>query len=286
MNNKNPTLIERIDFKAKLYSRFVTSRLRTLPDFLIIGAAKTGTTSLYNYLIQHPQILPSFKKEVHFFDRHYQNGINWYKSFFPLKSEKENKNGKILMSGESSPYYLYHPLSAHRVHEHLPGIKLFVVLRNPIDRAVSNYNHRVRAGQENLSIEEAFAQESDRITGEGEKLASGEINFSFEHYYHSYLTRGIYACQLENWFKYFQRNQFLILDSEELYTRPESAYKKSLIHLHLLGNEKIEFKKFNSGGAFEYKNISPEQRERILLFFKPHNDKLFKLLGKEFDWNK
>ncbi len=283
---KKRTYTEIVLYKLNFYFRFISSPLRALPDFLIIGAAKAGTTSLYNYLLQHPHILPCFKKEVHFFDSNFNRKINWYKSFFPLRNKKRNVNKEYLMCGESSPYYLYHPLSAERIAETIPSVKFFILLRNPIDRAVSHYNHRVRAGTETLPIEAAFAKETERLAGEEEKLMSGNINLSFNHFHYSYLSRGIYEPQLKRWFQYFSADQFLILESNELFLNPQIAFAKVLKHLNLEAKGEVIFKKYNSGEKSEYKNINPELRSKLLDFYKPENEKLFKLLNRQFDWNK
>ena len=285
MIKPKPSLLQIVGTKSKFYSRFLTSQFRTLPDFIIIGAAKSGTTSLYNYLTQHHQVLPCFRKEVHYFDRKFNNGIYWYKSHFPLRFKKINTSGEKLISGESSPYYLYHPLSPKRVAAVLPAAKFFIVLRNPVDRAISNYNHRVKAGQEQLPIEIAFEKEAERIAGEEKKLYSGEINFSFEHYYHSYITRGIYHIQIRRWQELFSKEQFLILESSELFDRPEVAFLKVLGHLRL-PHHKVKFEIHNKGDVSEYKVLSTAFRNKLIEFYKPHNEKLFELTGMRFDWNK
>lgn len=274
------------DYKAKLLIRSATSHLRTLPDFLIIGAAKSGSTSLYNYLLQHRDVLPCFRKEVHYFDRHHGKGINWYKAFFPLASEKNKIPGTNYLCGESSPYYLFHPLAPLRIKETLPEVMFLVVLRNPVDRAVSHYNHRFRTGQETFQLEKAFELENERLFGEEEKLISGELNFSYSHYYHSYVTRGIYHLQLERWLSSFDRNRFLILESSDLFFNPAQAFTLTTRFLNINDQFDISFKKYNSGDVSEYSNLTPAFRKKMIEFYKPHNEKLFRLLGKEFDWNK
>ncbi len=88
-----------------------TAFLRVLPNYLIIGAQKAGTSSLFYYLSMHPQIKNSYKKEIHYFDKNYHNSINWYKQFFPLKFFINNTT-KI---GEATPNYLYHPHVPKRI---------------------------------------------------------------------------------------------------------------------------------------------------------------------------
>ena len=112
---------------------------RSKPDFIIIGVQKGGTTSLFNYLSQHPQISLSRVKEVHYFDVGYQFGVEWYQQFFPLEKDR---HGKLV--GEASPYYIFHPLAAQRIKQDLPSIKIIILLRNPIVRAYSNFQMQLR----------------------------------------------------------------------------------------------------------------------------------------------
>lgn len=124
--------------------RWITAPLRTLPEFIIIGAQKAGTTSLYNYLIEHPSIFPAFKKEVLYFDVNYRKGIHWYKSFFPTTIFKfliSKYSNRRFITGEASPYYILYPHAAKRIHSTLPKVKIIILLRNPINRSFSQYFH-------------------------------------------------------------------------------------------------------------------------------------------------
>jgi len=168
-----------------------------LIDFLIIGAQRCGTTSLYSYMVLHPQISSAKNKEVHYFDIFFYKGLDWYLSQFPSLSS----NNKNLITGESSPYYIFHPLAAKRIFKIIPKVKLIVLLRNPVERAYSHYHHIVKLGHESLTIEEAIKSEKERLDGETEKILSGEFSFNHQHY--SYLARGIYVDQLIQYFELF-----------------------------------------------------------------------------------
>ncbi len=255
-----------------------------LPDFLIIGAARSGTTSLYEYLIQHPSIIKGIGKEVYFFDKEFQKGVNWYKSFFPTKFTKsrlENKLQTSCLTCEATPRYLYHPSSPKRVFEIIPHIKLIVLLRNPIDRAYSHYQMEVSSGNEELSFENAIDQEKNRISYDMQKMENDENFYSVNFYRKSYLTRGIYVNQIKRWFKYFPREQFLILKSEDLYSDPSKTYSKVLDFLAL---PKFELNSFKAHRMRKYSDIVPETRKKLADYFKPHNKQLYELLGKNFDW--
>ena len=213
----------------KFRLRLITTHLvgRGLPDFIIIGAQKSGTTSLYNFVIKHPAIAPATKKELHYFSVQYARGELWYRSNFPTNLSRYNfykRTNQRLHSGEASPLYLFYPMVPGRMKEALPDVKLIVILRNPVDRAYSHYHHSLRKNMEPImSFEKAVELEEERCTGEREQLIQ-DPNFIPKHYRaHSYLARGVYADQLENWFKHYDRKQFLILAMEDLRKNPQQT---------------------------------------------------------------
>ena len=174
--------------------------MRLLPDFIIIGVQRCGTTSLYCNLVQHPNIFPAFVKEVHFFDIDFIKGINWYRPHFPSRLYKYYitricKQGFI--TGEASPSYIIHRL-AKRISKILPRVKIIILLRNPIYRAYSHYCHQVRKRRETLSFKHAIEKEAERLNGEAEKILQNENYNSFNHRRFSYLARGIYVDQLKS----------------------------------------------------------------------------------------
>ena len=119
----------------------ITAPFRALPDFLIVGAQKGGTSSLYAYLAQHPSVLPSFRKEVKFFDCNYFCGHTWYRAHFPLRYKLSRGNR---ITGEGTPNYLFHPTALQRLALTLIDVKIIILLRNPADRAYSHYQHQKR----------------------------------------------------------------------------------------------------------------------------------------------
>jgi Sulfotransferase domain len=154
--------------------------LGSLPDFLILGTENGGTTTLHWTLCQHPHVEPATKKEVHFFDSHrwFEKGIGWYRSRFPAPAWGD---GRRVITGEASPYYLLHPFAPHRASITVPDAKLIALLRNPVDRAYSAYKHRVLTGRESLSFEEALDAEEERTSGELEKMLSDESYHSLTY---------------------------------------------------------------------------------------------------------
>ena len=159
-----------------------------LPDFLGIGTQKGGTTYLHSLLSEHPQAFLAIPKELHFFSLHYQKGLAWYRDFF--KSAADDKS-----CGEITPYYMFHPLAFKRIHKHLPDVKLIVLLRDPVERAISQFFHSRRLGLEPLGFKDAFAVEEQRLLGSARNLDEGYVHIS--HQQHSYLSRSRYDVQLK-----------------------------------------------------------------------------------------
>lgn len=255
--------------------RVLTSQTRSMPDFIIIGAQRCGTTSLYRYLVEHPSILSAFEKEVHFFDTYYEKGISWYRAHFPRPEAG-------YVTGEATPYYIFHPCVPSRISKVVSQAKLIVLLRNPVDRAFSHYHHEIREGWETLSFEKAISAERQRLAGEREKLLSDQTYWSVSHQHHSYLSRGIYVDQLETWERFFPREQMLILNSEDLYDRPLATLERVTAFLGLPAWKPKEFRQYNHA---RYPVIDSGVREQLVEYFAPHNQRLYRHLGVDFGWN-
>jgi Sulfotransferase domain len=258
-----------------------------LPDFIIVGAQKCGTTSLYRYLVEHPQIVPAFRKELHFFDNNAGKGNTLrYRAYFPTSLYKrrfERTRGSDLITGEATPYYFYYPLTPERVRDVVPRARLIVLLRDPVDRAYSHYHHEVRLGNEKLSFEEAIERESERLDGERERILRGGNYDSFSHRKHSYLSRGIYVDQLQNWRRSFPEEQLLVLKSEDLFADPAAIVGRTLNFLGLSSLEREEYSKDNKGS---YPGIDPATRRWLVDYFRPYNDRLYDFLGRDFGWKR
>ncbi|GAC1378897.1 MAG: hypothetical protein NVSMB33_03620 [Ktedonobacteraceae bacterium] len=284
-----------LNFSTQTY-RAVTSSIRLLPDFLIIGAQRCGTTSLYYYLTEQPYIFPASIKEVHFFDDRFMKGINWYRAQFPTSvqkywNERISKHG--FLTGEASPSYLLHPHAPKRIAEALPAVKLIVLLRNPVDRAYSHYWLRTTLGDENLSFEDAISAEQERIAAEQEQVLTDE-NRRDTYRRFSYLTRGIYVDQLKRWMGYYPKEQFLILRSEDLYSNPAKVTGQTLEFLGVAGQEielRKEYRQYRLARKTGYleKKKPPQMeshvRKYLSDYFKPHNARLNEYLGRNFEWD-
>ena len=269
-----------------------TSPIRLMPDFMIIGAQKGGTTSLYAYLVQHPNIFSALDKEMHFFDVHFHKGVLWYRSHFPTSIHKhyiENISMQDFLTGEATPDYLFHPHAPKRIAAFLPYVKLIVLLRNPVERAYSGYFHEVHMGRETLSFEDAIASEEERTEEGRGKVAAGEIYESYNRGHFSYLARGIYVDQLQTWFSFFPREQILILKSEDLYAQPATIFRQTLAFLNV---PIFEPKRLKKEGYEQYNKtmekppaMDPALRKRLVEYYEPHNARLYKLLDRDFGWN-
>jgi hypothetical protein len=251
-----------------------TSFARALPDFLIIGAQKAGTTALYSYLRRHPEIGGPAWKEVSYFDRHYRRGTAWYRGQFPFRND-----GRI--AGEASPGYLFHPLAPERVKETVPDAKLIVLLRNPVERALSHYHHEVALGREPLPFEEAIDAEPERTRGEEERLVREPGYFSHAWWDYTYVARGRYAEQLERWFALFPAEQLLVLASEEMSAEPALAYSRVL---EFLERSPHELRSFPRVYRQTYDEMRPETRQRLEAEFEEPNARLYVLLGRDLGW--
>lgn len=251
--------------------RAMTGNLRVLPDFLIIGTQKGGTYSLYNNIMEHPFAYSVHTKEIRFFDRYFYRGESWYRANFPTKFSKfiSKMKGHGFITGEATHDYIFHNVVPIRVKKLLPNVKIIVTLRNPIDRAYSQYNMRKRSGEENLSFEDAIKIHDERI----QKSWWHQQRFS-------YLKRGLYAEQLQHWFNYFPQEQFYILETGEMEKNPSKIFNQLYDFLGIKKFE-IDFKKHN---VAKYNEMNQDTRNELIEYFKPYNKKLYKLIGRKFDW--
>jgi hypothetical protein len=250
--------------------RYLTADFRSLPDFVILGTQRGGTTSLYRWLTSHPRVTPGLKKEVHYFDDHYQYGLRWYKAHFPVRSRDH-------ITGESCPYMLFHPLAPVRAAKDLPTTTRFVVLlREPVQRAISQYwLWKQRNLWETESLERAFDLEPERLARVNQRVLEGER--CTDHMAFSYVARGEYAAQLRRWFDAVGRDRVLVLESERLYVDP-ALQVRVLDWLHLTAHGE-PYPTVNAADRLD--SESRALTSRLREHFEPHNRELFDLLGYE-----
>lgn len=257
-------------------------RLRSLPDFIIIGAQKSGTTSLYSCLGQHPQIFPPDRKEIHYFDggRHpgtdnYEKGEKWYRAHFPLRMSMSDGDRAF----EASPLYMFNPLVPERIFNLLPRARLIAILRNPTERAISHYFHEKRKGRESLPIMEAMLQEEQRLASAIACKDYGSTDF--RHF--SYKLRGMYRQQLEGFFRYFSRQQVLVLGSDEFFGKPDETLGKVFEFVGVDAGFRAATTRLRNVGTNK-SEISPDVYDYLNDYFLPHNEALYELLGERYEW--
>lgn len=268
------------------YCKIISPLYNVLPNFLIIGVLKSGTTSLYKDIIRHPSIYPCLVKEPNYFNIHYfDRSLAWYhvcfssswKKFYQTKIKK-----KEFITGEASATYYYSSHTPKRVKQLLPKVRMIILLRNPVDRAFSWYKAAVVNGHEKLTFEETLEEEEERSKKEYHRMINDEKYFSESYFWRAYLDQGIYIDKIKNWFEFFPKKQFLVLNSDDLLKNPSQVCKNVFEFLELENFELTNFKKYNIGSEVK---IDPILRSKLVEYFKPHNERLYKLLQKDFHWN-
>lgn len=252
---------------------------RAVPTFVIIGAQRSGTTSLFKYLRQHPLIRMPVRKEVHFFDQDFSRGIEWYLSHFPAQRSMVGAE----ITGEASPYYLYHPLAARRLASVLPNAKLIAMLRDPVERARSHHAHERAKGFEPLDLDAAIDAEPGRVDAEHERLLVDPDHQSWNHQNFSYTSRGRYLPQLLEWERYFDRDQFLVLGSEEMFADPQGIVDKVT---GFIGLPPVTLANVKPHNSYERNRDIDATAKRLIDMFQDDNEALYRHLGRDLGWQR
>ncbi len=191
-----------------------------------MGEKRCGTTSLHRYLTQHPDVLRPFApKSTHYFDTKFDRPFEWYeRHFWPeVLVKRMESGGPKKITGESSPYYFFHPTAAERIAAALPEARLLVLLREPGARAWSNHQYEVAKGNETLSFDEAIIEEDSRVEGEEARLIADPHYVSDAHRTFSYVGRGRYHAHLQRLYRSFDPSAVHVIRSEDLYRRPQQT---------------------------------------------------------------
>ena len=286
-NGNNPStkkLYQKLRYGLiKRHFYYLTSSVRVLPNFFVIGAGRTGTTSLYHYLNQHPCITKSAYDELGYFDDNFHLGLNWYRSLFPTKftqKKVESKHGKFL-TYDVTPQYIRRPWTARRISSYFPTTKLIAVLRNPVDKTYSHYTMSTVEANERRLFEDIITNE----IGEFKKTKYDDKNDSYFSTIveRSYLARSFYLEQLNIWFKLFPKKQILIIKSEDLANRTTEVVK-DIFNFLMLPEYKI--KNVSKHSVSDYSKMNSSTRKTLVEFFKPYNKKLYEFLDRDFGWDK
>ena len=260
-------------------------RARMLPGFLIVGAERCGTTSMFHVLRQHPAIFTTTlrKQEVHFFDAAYGRGLAWYQAQFPFRAParltaRRARTGPVAF--EASPYYMFHPLAPQRIRRDLPGVRLLVLLRDPVERAYSAHANHVGHGLETESFERALELEDSRLAGEAERIIADPSYNSYSHRHHSYRTRGHYIDQLEQLERTFGRDRILVIDSDDFFADPGPAYDRVLDFLGLPSHAPT----FTPQNARPRAPMPEHVRDALDEHYRPYDERLIAWLGYKPSW--
>ena len=244
------------------------------PDFLILGCQKGWTTSLYDLVVQHSRIQAAAEKELQFFSLHYSRGWEWYCQQFPNKRHWL----RLRLSGEATPYYLFHPAAPQRLHDLIPGARLVVLLRDPVERALSGLFHSIRLWLESLPPEQALAAESGRLAGADEQLRAG-LSQHHSHQVHSYLSSSCYGPQLQRYEVLFATEQLLLIKAEDLFDRPELVWPRLLGFLGLDQSPLPERLPRHNAGGGEAGQVPQELRRQLRRQLEPTYDQMARRYG-------
>ena len=243
------------------------------PGYLIIGAMKAGTTSLYNVLIEHSRIVQSEKKELHYFNGNKE--LDWYIKMLGDCAEDQ-------ITGEATPAYIWMEGVPQRVREFCPDVKLIALLRNPVDRAFSHYYGYTQWGKygfTNLSFRDFIEGNSTIPTKEFD--TNGELIPKVSRIYQYVLEQGIYVSQILEWYKWFPKEQLMIIQSEDFFNNQKAVVAEVFNFLDLDLENVSEKHMVRHDYKFE---MTEEMRNLLSEFYKPYNSKLYDLLGKDFGW--
>ena len=239
-----------------------------LPHFLGLGTQKGGTTSLQKLLEQHPGVYLPPCKEVHYFSQHADQPARWYAAHY-----RDARRGQ--QRGDITPFYLFHPDVPARIRALLPRPKMIVLLRDPVERALSQMFHARRHGFEDLKVADALAAEPER-------LASGSA-YSFQK--HSYVARSRYLEQLDRYEALFPRRQLLVLKSEDLFNNTERVWNSIQQFLNL---EPIPLPmalpKANAGSG-EAADVAPTVRAQLRDALSSTASGVKQRYGIDWGWN-
>lgn len=248
-----------------------------MPDCIIIGAQRSGTTSLHNWLMQHPDVWDNGEplRETHFFDypHHWEQGRQWYAAQFAGVGARQ-------MICEKSPTYLDHPWCHERVREIAPDARLVCVLRDPVERAWSHYRKSVAKGFEPDTFAAALRLEEGRLSDELDEWGQGlwqERYYLSSHHVRCYLRRGRYAEHLARWLRVFPPGQLLVVKSEEMFRDPTTVYGQvcRFLGLSAFGPEWKLYQRLPGGPV-------PRREAKLLrAYFRSHNERLASLLGDD-----
>lgn len=257
---------------------------RQMPHFMVIGAQKSGTSSLFAYLKQHPQIVRPIFKEPFFFDRHYERGLKWYGCNFPSRAaidRLDNRRGKKHLTFEATASYVFGANVPVRIARDVETRKFILLLRNPVERAISAYWHARRMGRETRALMDALEAELQHLEKGLGRETAGDTKPAREEPRPAYVRRGIYHEAVSHWQTVFSPRDILVLQSETMFANPQATMAKVLDFLELPQTDRINFEPQNVGG---YGSSDAEARKLLQDFYRPHNAELNRISQAALNW--
>ncbi len=282
-----PQPVKRLGRKASVLVGARTSGLRMLPSFVMAGAQRSGTTSLFRALVAHPAILPAVHhKGVNYFDINYDKGSRWYRGHFPVEAAARIRTrgaDEPAQTFDASGYYLFHPHAMRRLAHDLPDVKVLVMLRDPIERAWSAYKHELARGFETETFERALELEDERVEADLDRMLNDESYQGFSHRHHAYRRRGQYAEQLERILEHVPRTSLHVVDSEDFFAQPEAELTKVLEFLGVSVRMPASFGRWNARPGSD---LPEAARQMLVENLEPHEVALARMLGAEPSWRR
>ncbi len=261
-----------------------TAGLRLAPDFLVVGAQRCGTTSLFRALEQHQQVVrPTINKGINYFDINYHRGERWYRAHFPLALTAwcRTHQQRPKATFEASGYYMFHPLAPDRIARDLPDVKIVAMLRDPVERAYSAWKHESARGFDHMPFEEAVAKEAQRTAGERERMIADSKYQSFAYRHHSYTARGQYGAQLRRFYDRFPASNIHVVYSETFFAEP--AHEFDLL-TGFLGIEPAAGLTFDRHNARPSGPMPGRTREVLTQIYEAEASELERLVGRRPPW--
>lgn len=277
-----PRLVAALRAVAFAWGR-LTARWRMTPEVILVGAQRSGTTTLFRMFEAHPQLIrPTQHKGTGYFDDGYGRGERWYRAHFPLRPVARLTGRGRARAFECSGYYLFHPLAAQRLARDLPGVQVVVLVRDPVERALSAYRHEAARGFEDLPLDEALACEQERLAGEVERLRTEPGYTSYSHRHHGYLARGRYAEQVRRFVQELGPGRVHVVDAGAFFARPQEEYVRlqQSLGLEVHVPDRVEQWNARPGGD----RLPAGRRARLLEHFAESDQELAGYLGGPPSW--
>jgi hypothetical protein len=262
----------------------LTASLRMEPTIVVIGAQRSGTTTLFRLLEQHPSLVrPTLSKGTGYFDDSFRRGSRWYRAHFPLRLTARVLKGARAQTFEISGYYMFHPLAAERMAQALPNAQIVALVRDPVERAYSAYRHEYARGFDDQGFADALRLEDERTAGEAQKLASVEGYVSYAHRHYAYRQRSEYSTQLERYVRAFGRDRVHILDAEVFFADPAAEFVRLQKALGLDVWRPVHVDRWNARAGDA---LSDTERDRLLKQFEPYDEALAQMMSQPPSWRR